>query len=316
MIFTTMPAKQNHHPLTIYTLTLLLLTTASCDPYSARGIVKNLEGEPLPGVVVSDKDNEHQIVTDPLGNYKLPAHLGQLQLHFAKTGFTSGSLTTTIKLPGTTDVGTISLWRLPQSSGLYFLEECQYRKATQIEPLPFLTTDKTPLYGIRTTPIEKTTPHPILICYEMPLYDTKLVRLKQIKAAPIENTTTEADVWISDQIIETNIAPIDEPDRKLYEINLIGDLQPGIYTLHWGSLDGHKETDSRAYLFEVPAPPENQSKDQPTATPEKAAPTQPNTTENTPPQSATEQPQKKKKHKTPHKKDQETTTPANNQSPS
>jgi hypothetical protein len=50
------------------------------------------------------------------------------------------------------------------------------------------------------------------------------------------------------------VAPADEPKHLLGEVRFLDALEPGVYALHWGALNGYSATDSRLFLFAVPSP--------------------------------------------------------------
>ena len=63
-----------------------------------------------------------------------------------------------------------------------------------------------------------------------------------------------------------------EPERLLLQLRMAEPLRPSVYAVHWGALDGHTSTDSRAFLFRVidPAHPEEAEKP-----PERPQPSEP-----------------------------------------
>lgn len=233
---------------------LLAVTTASCSPYTIRGTVTDAGGQPLPGVAVKQEDGP-EAITNAVGGFKMSARQGLCSLTFMKTGFTRGRCGAEVTLPGSTQMPEVSLWKLPDSSGLFFLESNLYRKATHIEAGAYTADGKTVLHGIRPGEIARTFDSiPRLICFQVPQIDAELCSLTPAKAAPVDAPEAARDIWVRGNPVEMQLAPIDEPERLLWEVRLFEPMQPGIYCMHWGSLRGHKEQDPRAYVFEVVSP--------------------------------------------------------------
>jgi hypothetical protein len=233
---------------------LILLAAASCSPYFIRGSVTDASGQPLPGVAVKLEDGA-EAVTNAVGEFKMAGHQGLCSLSFLKTGFTRGRCAAEVSLPGATAMPAVSLWKLPDSSGLFFLENNLYRKADPMEPGAYTADGKTVLHALRPGAVARTSdPMPRLICFQVPQIDAELCRLSTAQAAPTDAPGTQKDIWVRDDLVEMQLSPIDEPERLLWELRLFEPLQPGVYCMHWGALRGHKEQDPRAYVFEVVSP--------------------------------------------------------------
>jgi len=237
---------------------LFFLAAASllcgCTPYSVSGIVTDTAGNPLPGVAVKVQGGG-ETVTDATGQYKVSAPTGMAALSFLKTGCTRGTTAVAVEQPGVTVAPGVALWRLPDSSGLFLLENNAYRRATIAEPIPYMQGEKNIVHGVRPQDVVKTlNPMPRLMCFQMPPFDVQLCRLKVIEAAPLDAAGLVKPVWIPEAPRTIKLTPVDEPERRLWEVQLFDPLEPGFYGLHWGAFQGHKERESDVFLFEITAP--------------------------------------------------------------
>ena len=221
-----------------------------------RGSVVDIRGEPIPGVVVSLSDPLTQCLTDGLGEYSLRTEPGRVVLHFMKTGYTSGTMEIEDTGSGTVLARPLSLWCLPQTSGLFLFEDFNYRRAAALKPRPYLDSKNQVIYGVGklTGTIETQATQPLLLCYKMPSYDAKLCSLAAIEAATPESPTLKEKVWVFGESVPLAMAPVDEPQRLLWEVRLMEPLKPGVYAIHWGALDGFTTTDERIFVFAVAQP--------------------------------------------------------------
>ncbi|MCX5772222.1 MAG: carboxypeptidase-like regulatory domain-containing protein [Candidatus Hydrogenedentes bacterium] len=245
-----------------FTVGLLLAIAAglvSCDraellgSAEIRGMVVDIRGEPVPGVVVSISDPLTQCLTDGLGQYRLGTEPGRVELHFMKTGYTSGTMVIEDTGLGTVLARPLSLWCLPQTTGLFIFEDYKYRRTAPLKPRPYVESEDRVIYGVGklTGIVETPAAEPLLLCYKMPSYDGKLCRLAMVEAASPETPTVKDTVWVFSESVPLAMAPVDEPDRLLWEVRLMGPLEPGIYAFHWGALDGYTSTDERIFVFAV-----------------------------------------------------------------
>jgi len=218
-----------------------------------RGTVTDIQGEPIPGVVASVSEPFKQCLTTGLGQYQLTVEPGRIELHFMKTGYTSGTLVIPEAEPGRVVARPVSLWRLPQTTGVFLFEDYQYRRTAPLKPKAYVGDDGHVVYGVGrlTGVVETQALRPLLLCHKMPWYDAKLCRLRTTTAAAPETPALKEDVWVSEQALPLAMAPLDEPDRLLWEVRLMEQLEPGIYAIHWGALEGYTSTDSRIFAFAV-----------------------------------------------------------------
>lgn len=256
--------------LTVVILAAILAT--SCNPCVVRGTVVDMKGEPIPGVSVSLDAGEPHALTDELGRYALSISPGRVPLHFIKSGYTAGHLVLDVAEPRGVAANPVSLWCLPANTGAYLVENWKYVRMTASEPKPYTSTEKGLIYGIARLPEtpRTTLQSPVVILYNLPSFDIKVCRLRQVEAALLDSPGERQTVWAQEMVIGTRLRPVDEPERTLWEASLIDPLEPGVYAIHWGALQGQAENELRAFLFSVydPAKPaESESQEQ--ALPEK-----------------------------------------------
>jgi len=222
--------------------------------------VVDVKGDALPGVAVAVKGTEHQAVTDALGQYRLRCRPGDITLAFIKTDYTPGRLELEVDEPRTVEPAAVTLWPLPPYKGVYLFKDFRYRQTTKTEPKPYKNEDGTPLFGTKVAPEVRTTrPEPLLIGYKLPSYDVRLARLRDQEASPLgtagqgDNAFRES-IWAPAGAIGVMANPIDEVDRLLLQFQPAEPLEPGVYALHYGALNGYTSTDPFIYLFRVAAP--------------------------------------------------------------
>jgi len=240
-------------------LVLSCLVLAGCGRGVIHGTVLDVQGEGLPGVVVGVVGGDSQALTNPLGEYRLPYSAAAIELSFMKSGYTLGRLALEAATPRHIRARPVTLWCLPRSPGLYLFENFQYRTMAWAEPKPFSTQEGDIAYGIQRLPDLEVTSfaEPMVVLHEMPSYDVRLCRLRTVQGVPPEAAAWEGgdavpqEVWGRAEALPVAVSPIDEPKALLLQLRYFEPLEPGVYAVHWGALDGHGKTDPRAFLFEV-----------------------------------------------------------------
>ncbi len=232
-----------------------------------RGVVEDVSGETLPGVAVAAPDAGLQAVADGRGNYRLRCPPGPIHLTYIKTGYTTGHLTVTVPGPGPAEAPAVTLWPLPPGKGIYrFSPEFRYHELTRAKPQRYVGKETGPCFGVKAAPglvFEDT--NPMLMAFRTPSYDVRLCRLERIAAARPQTATAPADlpeeafferVWAPAEVLPVHLQPVDEPEKLLYELRLLAPLDPGVYAVHWGALEGHAqpvEAGQNVFLFRVRA---------------------------------------------------------------
>lgn len=251
-----------------------------CSRSAIEGTVVDVQGEALPGVAVGVAGADNQVLTDGCGHYVLPFDPGELHLEFLKAGYTPGRLDVAVSETRRVDAATVVLWRLPLSQGVYLFEDHAYRQIGAAEPKRYRKGGNALLFGAQKTPeVDTIDPTPLILAYKMPHYDVAFCHMEQVEVSlpeSIDDSYTVA-VWVRGESLSVTLDPIDEPDATLVEIALSRPLEPGVYGVHWGALDGHSTTDPRVFLFRVvePQPPgegEGEGEGKPAATAKDSAP--------------------------------------------
>jgi len=234
------------------------LCSVSCDRGVVRGAVVDFRGAALPGVPITVDGQDANVITNARGEYKTAvAGPGAVELRFVKTGYTAGRLALPASGPGVVNARPVMLWRLPQSAGVYLLEDYQYRPCAPAAPRPFSTEARSLVYAAAKLPELTVTAiaEPLIVFHKLPAHDVRLSRLSAAQAAPLDAPASLQEVWTADGVLPIQMVPVDEPERALWRMNLLDTLSPGVYGVHWGALDGYTSTDPRVFLFRVAGAP-------------------------------------------------------------
>jgi len=243
-----------------------------------RGQVVDVSGQALPGVVVSASGTESEALTNALGEYSLGAFTGRMQLEFFKTGYTPARLEITIDAMGVTEAPQVALWPLPIGEGVYLFQDYHYRQTNHPRPNQYEVEELGTAFGTPVNPelvIPWTDPAlapdknpPLMIGHKVPAYDARMYKMRRANAAPIHPGTGEAAVendektqyletiWVAENSVAIRSTALDEPARLLVELRAVSPLQPGVYAIHWGALDGYDSIEPRIFLFALEARPE------------------------------------------------------------
>ncbi len=242
----------------------LIAVLAGCPGRVIKGQVFNTNEEALPGVVVQVAGTEHQALSNALGAYTVHyTEPGRLELLFSKTGYTPGRLELQADSPEPIQVNPMRLWRLPQNKGVYLYKDGQYLGTKPVECEEFISQDKGVLYGSakfksdQPGVLKTIETNPALLCYNMPKQDVELHRIasSSIEQAG-ERKGEPLDVWTPTAAFPVSLEAIDQPEAILQQVHLFSPLEPGVYAIHWGALEGSRELDSRMFVFIVQTPEE------------------------------------------------------------
>lgn len=244
-----------------------LFALAGCDrTVVVRGQVSDVGQRALPGVAVVVSGAGYDTVTDALGHYELRCAPGPVTLEYLKTGYTPGRL----EFPEVGEQGALRirfvdatgmvLWPLPPGKGVFVFDRTsvRYAETTPAQTRSYLSSEGGSAYGLQTEPeLKLETGTPFLAVHKLPAFDVALSKLRRIRASlpqTMAATNFDETVWIRQADIPLVALPIDEPGQLLIELRLSAPLEPGIYAVHWGALQGQTATEARAFLFEVVAP--------------------------------------------------------------
>lgn len=243
---------------------------AGCNPNVIEGSVADVQGNPLPGVAVQAQSGGAQAITDALGQYRLPFLPGKVTLEFMKTGYTPGRLELTVGQWRRVQANAVALWPLPPSKGVYLFERFRYQAMGAAEPRPYRMGLRDAVHGAAKSPdVTTENPNPCMVCFKMPDYDLAFckMRLADVSLPGFDSGGATEKVWIRAQPLPVLLEPIDQPDATLVELRLSRPLEPGVYGIHWGALDGYASTDSRVFLFRVAEPGKTLTPEEESATP-------------------------------------------------
>ena len=223
------------------------------------GSVHDIKGQTLPGVAVTCVETGDQVITGPLGSYRVRFQPGPVTVTFIKSGYTPGILEMDSGGESTIEAEPVRLYRLPVDSGVYFFENLAYRAVDSILPERFVAVDPPlgAIYGTRRRTVSTTEDRlPTLIGFRVPRGGASLYRLRSLDMKVMGPRDQEIPVegWVPANAVEVDMAPIDEPDGLLRVLQLEEELEPGRYALHWGALDGDRDLDQRAFIFDVVEP--------------------------------------------------------------
>jgi hypothetical protein len=251
----------------------LFFSTGCTQNAFLRGLVSDISGEELPGVIVRVVDTEYEGLSNANGVYSFRAGSGSLQLEFSKTGYTSAYKSVEVPSLGVIDIDTVQLWPVPISEGVYVFQNYRYSQMEHPRVNRYNVQDAGFAYGTPVEPgltissleIEPGTDVklPRLLAYKMPTYDVHLHKLKKVKALIAQagaggrgekarkEIPYDEEVWIPDEPIQLISLPVDEPSRLLMVLRPVEPLAQGVYAIHWRSLEGYDGIDPRAFLFAV-----------------------------------------------------------------
>lgn len=255
------------NPLTMYIRSLIvfcvtatcLLTFAGCGTGFIEGTVVDIAGETLPGVAVEVRGMPYEGLSDAHGRYRVKYQPGDLELYFAKTGYTPGMLVVSVDEMRSVEATPVVLWRLPDGGGVYLYQEHRYRRTDFIPPAEFRSIDSTAgtgsIFGTTRWPtVETTDRDPLILCFKMPVYGCKLYQMNLVETRPIADDTgsTTVSAWVPGEDIPIVTEPIDAPEGLLVRIRPMNPLEIGSYAAHWGALDGAPvENEIRMFFFSV-----------------------------------------------------------------
>lgn len=229
----------------------------ACDQAVIEGLVTDASGEPLPGVVVQVAPSGQQDLSDARGRYHVRASAGDLVLSYSKSGYAQAELSLAAVPAKRVHAGDVALWRLPLNPGVYIVRNYQYERADWLVPKQYYLKEGSVVHGIERPPNAFTTsPMPFIVCYHTPRYDARISRMVQAQATRPATKSATFDVWVPAGTLSVVLEPVDRPQEHLLRIDLDRPLEPGIYAVHWGALEGYTTLDNRVFLFEVLEPSE------------------------------------------------------------
>ena len=240
----------------------LCLLIVGCGRCVIEGQVVDVAGDALPGVAVETASGEHFALTDGCGRYAVVFTPGAVDVSFLKSGYTPGYLHLDIQEPRKVEATTVRLWRVPMSKGVYLFDNNRYRPLMFVEPQVYCTEGARAVYGTPREPeLESASTEPFLMSFKMPRFDAKLCRLDKQDMRPTDSPDPDFTIpaWIPAEEIPLTAEPVDEPEATLVQLSYPSPLEPGVYAIHWGALNGFAAAEARAFIFRVVGPEEPQA---------------------------------------------------------
>ena len=230
----------------------VVLSMPACYRSGVSGTVRNVQGEALPGVVVQISGQEAQAITDARGHYRIGSATTDETLDFFKTGYAHARLRLNPDTRRKAAQGDVQMWPLPGSAGAYLFENYRYSEISWVIPRQFFMSDGTVAYGTRSEPFPATrTSEPMILCYRTPRYDARLSRLVRAKPMQPSANAAEFEIWTAGGTIDADLVPVDTPQGILRRLRIDRPLEPGVYAVHWGALEGYTTLENRVFMFEV-----------------------------------------------------------------
>lgn len=267
----------------------LLLPLAACNRDAIEGRAVNMHGEALPGVTVAVEGADTQDLTDALGQYRIAVPANADALLFSKSGYTSAKVPLEKGRRGTPPEAV--LWVLPMNAGVYDASQQTYHESTWVVPKQYYLKDGSAAFGAEL-PAEllESTTEPFLLAHRTPRYNAQLSRLvpEEARLQGIEDKSIQ--VWVEAGTMAVGLEPLDPAESSLLRVQIGRPLEPGVYGIHWGAMEGYTTLDNRVFLFRVPEPPqqegeetapdtEDEPADEGAATPEEAPAPKPDAAE-------------------------------------
>lgn len=240
-----------------FVLAGLTVSVVACDRSYIEGRVTNRRGEALPGVTVAVEDGSTQDLSDGLGHYRIEAAPGPVKLVFTKSGYTSARLALEGKRRGATPE--VVMWVLPMNAGVYDVTPLTYHETSWALPKQYYLKDGTAAFGIELSPgLIESTSEPFLLTHRTPRYNAQLSRLmpEEARLAGIEDKSIE--VWVEAGTAAVGLEALDQSESLLQRVVIGRALEPGVYGIHWGAMEGYTTLDNRVFLFRVPEPPKSE----------------------------------------------------------
>ncbi|MCH7958794.1 MAG: carboxypeptidase regulatory-like domain-containing protein [Candidatus Hydrogenedentes bacterium] len=228
------------------------MTLTGCGRVALQGRVTTIQGEALPGVAVYESKVDDGRLTNARGGYRLLRRPGPVLLRFSKTGYSPAELRLNVKPGKTVPVPTVRMWQLPERAGVYILDESGYTETTWVNPKNFFMAEGGMAYATRREPAATAVgTAPQIICYKTPRYNARLSRLRRAEAKLGAGDTQTFEVWTAGGTIPVDLVPVDEPEGMLLRLRTEHALDPGVYAVHWGALDGYTTLESRAFMLTI-----------------------------------------------------------------
>lgn len=235
-------------------IAFLLLPLAACNRDAIEGRAVNMRGEALPGVTVAVAGADTQDLTDALGQYQIAVPAGADALLFSKSGYTSAKVPLEKGRRGAPPEAV--LWVLPMNAGVYDASQQTYHESTWALPKQYYLKDGSAAFGVELpAEVLESTTEPFLLAHRTPRYNAQLSRLVEEEARLQGIQDKSIAVWVEAGTMAVGLEPLDPMDSLLLRVQIDRPLEPGVYGIHWGAMEGYTTLDNRVFLFRIPEPP-------------------------------------------------------------
>ncbi len=233
---------------------------AGCERVAVEGRATDAAGEALPGVVVRLEGTNGQELTDGLGQYRLAASRSakRVGLGFSKSGYAPARVDVELRGRLRVKAADVPLWRLPSNPGAYTLREGHYIPADWVLPSQYYLKDGGEVYGVElpeTLRVEVVADAWWIATYRTPRYNARLSRLAPAEATMPGVGAQPVQIWTESGTIPAGLESIDPLEGHLQRVVVDRPLQPGVYAVHWGAIEGYTTLEGRIYVFRVVEPP-------------------------------------------------------------
>ncbi len=239
---------------------VFLLSLAGCERAIVEGRALNARGEALPGVVVRIAGTDRQDLSDALGQYRLTSERtrGDARLQLSKSGYAPAEVTVQIGRRLVVPAPDATLWPLPLNPGVYSFSGAQYVSADWVLPKQYYLKDGSTAFGAElpeTLRASVDASDVYIVCFRTPRYNARLSRLSTAEATVPGLDSESLQVWVESGTIGAGLTAIDHPAGQLLRVVVDRPLEPGVYGVHWGAMEGYTTLENRVYAFEIAAPP-------------------------------------------------------------
>ena len=96
---------------------------------------------------------------------------------------------------------------------------------------------------------------PVIVCYKTPRYNVRLSRMRRADAKLGPGDSHLFEVWTAGGTLRADLSPLDQPEGLLLKLRIDQPLEPGVYAVHWGALEGYTTIETIVFMFRVDAAP-------------------------------------------------------------
>lgn len=248
-------------PFRVVSLLSLACAFTSCERAIVEGRATNAQGEALPGVVVRIDGTDRQDLSDARGRYRLTTSRTRSRAHLqlSKSGYAPAELDIELGKRMLVAAPDATLWPLPLNPGIYAVNDHQYVATDWVVPKQYYLKDGSSAFAAElpeTLRASVIADRLDIVCFRTPRYNARLSRLAPAEATVPGSDAAPQRVWVESGTIDAGLVAVDLPEGNLLRVTVDRPLEPGVYGVHWGAMEGYATIETRVYAFEIVAPPE------------------------------------------------------------